>query len=335
MTGTTTNNRELSNLSKSDSIVETLSQSIREGEIPAGCSLPSVDEATRKFGVARKTVVRAYAKLIARGFVESRPRKGYYVINKQPLVKTKILLVIHSFEAHFERIYNEFRERVSGHSEIEVYFHHYNIKMLELIVTRNIDSYDLFIISSFDHPRIPAVIGRIPAGKVLIISRNDRLEGRYNSIVQDFYTGTAEALSSVVDEIKKYSRFILSFPKSSGHSETLKAGFERFCTDYLVPFQVVDSFENVEICQRCLYLVIDDQDLIKLLQICKLRGWEPGRDVGVISYNESPLKEVIRDGITVISCNFKMMAAEMAEFVKNRVSTQKIIPIKIINRNSL
>jgi DNA-binding transcriptional regulator YhcF (GntR family) len=185
MSGSITNNRQLSNLSKSDSIVETLTQSIREGEIPAGCSLPSVEEATRKFGVARKTVVRAYAKMIARGFVESRPRKGYYVINKKPQVKTRILLVIHSFEAHFELIYNEFRDRVSENCDIDVYFHHYNIKMLELIVTRNIDSYDLFIISSFDHPRIPSVIGRIPSGKVLIISRNDRLEDRYNSIVQD------------------------------------------------------------------------------------------------------------------------------------------------------
>jgi DNA-binding transcriptional regulator YhcF (GntR family) len=335
MSGSITNNRQLSNLSKSDSIVETLTQSIREGEIPAGCSLPSVEEATRKFGVARKTVVRAYAKMIARGFVESRPRKGYYVINKKPQVKTRILLVIHSFEAHFELIYNEFRDRVSENCDIDVYFHHYNIKMLELIVTRNIDSYDLFIISSFDHPRIPSVIGRIPSGKVLIISRNDRLEDRYNSIVQDFNTGTFEALSSVAGQIKKYEQFILSFPKISGHSETLKAGFERFCSEYSIPFRVVGSFENMEICKRCLYLVIDDPDLIKLLRICKLREWEPGRDVGVISYNESPLKEVIRDGITVISCNFKMMAAEMAEFVKNRVSTQKIIPIKIINRNSL
>ena len=335
MTGLTTENRQLSTLSKSEIIIESLTQSIRNGDFPAGCSLPSVKQATQKFGVARKTVVRAYSKMIEQGFIESRPRKGYYVINKKPQMKTRILLVIHSFEAHFERIYNEFRCRVSENCDIDIYFHHYNIKMLDLIVTRNIGNYDLFIISSFDHPRIPSVIGRIPANNVLIISRNDRLENRYNSIFQDFYEGTFQALSSAAEEIKKYDRFILSFSKNSGHSETLKAGFERFCNEFFISGEVVDSLENIEICKGCLYLTIDDTDLIKLLRICKLRGWEPGRDVGVISYNESPLKEVIRDGITVISCNFKMMAAEMAEFVATRAKVQKIVPIKLIKRNSL
>ena len=146
---------------------------------------------------------------------------------------------------------------------------------------------------------------------------------------------TFQSLSSSVDDIKKYEQFVLSFPLQSGHSPTLKAGFEKFCNEFYIPFEVIDSLNNVEIVKNYLYLVIDDQDLIQLLRMCKLRQWEVGREVGVISYNESPLKEVIRIGITVISCNFNIMATEMAEFIKNRKSIQKIIPIKLIKRNSL
>jgi len=335
MTNSTLTDRNISKLSKSDLVIDSLIVSIRNGEIPAGGALPSVQEATQIFGVARKTVVRSYEKLKKQGFVESRPRKGYYVINKQPNTKNRVLLIVHSFDAHFEFLYNEFRKQAAGNCDIEIYFHHYNIKMLELIVTRNIDGYDLFIISSFDHARIPNIISRIPANKVLIISRTDRLENRYNSIFQDFNEGTYQSLSSAIDDIEKYARLVLSFPLKSGHSQLLKEGFERFCNEFSIPFDVVDTLENIEIHKNYLYLVIDDQDLIRLLRICKLRQWKPGCEVGVISYNESPLKEVIRDGITVISCNFEMMAAEMAEFIRNRNSLQKIIPIKLIKRNSL
>lgn len=320
--------------SKSEYIVDYLTGCIRDGLIRPGSPLPSVNEATRQFGVARKTVVRAYNRMIGQGFIESRPRKGYYVINMKPSQKTRILMVIHSFEGHFEQIYNEFRKAAGESCDVDVFFHHYNIRMLELILLRNMGSYDLFVVSSFDHPRIPSVIGRIPAGKVLVISRNDRLGERYSTIIQDFYNGTYEALVPVKEEIMAFDEFILCFPPGSGHSELLKEGFEKFCNDFSIRYRVISDIQSVEIARRKLFLVIDDCDLIRLLRTNKIRGWIPGSDVGIISYNESPLKEVIRDGITVISGNFKLMALEMADFVNRRNAVHKVVPIQLIRRNS-
>jgi Mn-dependent DtxR family transcriptional regulator len=328
-------NSNLSYLSKSDKIIESLVEAIRKGEIPAGDALPSVNKAAQNFKVARKTIVRAYEKLKKQGFVESRPRKGYYVVNKHPKIKRRILLIIHSFNAHFELLYNAFRDQVPEACDIEIYFHHYNIKILELIINRNVDSYDVFVISSFNHQRIPTIIGRIPANKVLIISRNDKIEKRYNEIVQDFEEGTNAALVSALNKIKKYKSLTLSFPLNSGHSQKLKLGFDKFCLQHSISSEIVDSLQNSEVRKGDAYLVIDDADLILLLKICKIKKWKIGKEVGVISYNETPLKEVIRDGISVVSCNFLMMADEMAGFIKNQKSIQKSIPIEFIKRNSL
>jgi DNA-binding LacI/PurR family transcriptional regulator len=153
--------------------------------------------------------------------------------------------------------------------------------------------------------------------------------------VQDFYEGTYRSLESAYNRICRYNKLHLSFPEKSGHPGTLEMGFVKFCTDHYISYKIEDSLKNVEICKGDAYLVIDDSDLIKLLKTCKVRNWSPGRDIGVISYNETPLKGVIRDGISVISCNFKMMAQEMAEFIKNRAAVRKIIPINYIKRNSL
>jgi len=328
-------NREFGSPTKSDIIVASVSESIRKGEFGCGQVIPSINQASKIFKVARKTVIRAYEKLVEQGFIESRPKKGYYVVNKQPDTKLRVLLIIHSFDAHFQVLYNEFRENVKDICEIEIYFHHYNVKILDLIISRNSSVYDLFIISSFDHPQIPSVIGRIPAGKLLIISRDDRLGDKYNSIVQDFFEGTFQALEAAKERIFRYRRLILNFPVKSGHPQTLKMGFQKFVNDYSVVNQVTDSLDQFEICKGDAFLVIDDADLVKLLRVCKIRGWKLGQDVGVIAYNETPLKEVIRDGVTVISCNFSLMANEMSKFIHKCTAVQEVIPISLINRKSL
>ena len=328
-------NHKIESISKSDRIINFIVDSIRNGDFEPGRAVPSINVISQKFGVARKTAVRAYEKLKSRGYIESRPQKGFYVINKKPNDKLKVLLIVHSFEGQWQTLYNGFRDQVIDVCAIDIYFHHYNIKLLELIVTRNVDDYDLFVISSFNHPRIKSVIGRIPSYKVLIISRNDRLGDSYNSVVQDFYSGTYHALVSAHDKVKSYKKINLSFPEKGGHPDTLKKGFLKYCHEYDVSSNVVNTLADLEIRKGEAFLIISDNDLIHLLNVCKERNWQLGKDVGVISYNETPLKQVIRDGISVISCNFSLMADSMAGFIKDQKSLQEIIPINFTERNSL
>ena len=328
-------NHETEPILKSDRIISFITESIRNEKLEPGHAVPSINHSAKQFGVARKTVVRAYEKLKEKGLIESRPKRGYFVINKKPESKLKVLLIVHSFDGHWEMLYNHFREQANGFCETETFFHHYNIKMLELMISRNAADYDLFIVSSFNHPRIKNIIGRIPAYKVLVISRNDRLGKNYNCIVQDFFEGTRSALQEAHSCISKYKKLNLSFPETSGHSETLKNGFLEYCGNFSVPHQVSGSLSEKDIRKNEAYLVIDDGDLIRLLEVSKNRRWELGRDIGVISYNETPMKKVIRDGISVLSCDFTRMADEMAGFIKNQKSIQKTIPIKFIQRNSI
>ncbi|MCY1720033.1 GntR family transcriptional regulator [Prolixibacteraceae bacterium Z1-6] len=328
-------NRKKESLSKSEQIIASITESVRLGKIVPGQTIPSINITAQKYGVARKTVVRAYEKLKGQGVIESKPKTGFFVINKKPNSKLKVLLVIHSFDGHWEILYNNFYAKVSGYCDIEIFFHHYNIKVLELIINRSVADYDLVIISSFNHPRIRSVVARIPAYKVLLVSRKDRLDDSYNYIIQDFYEGTYKALCEAKNQVRKYQKINLSFPENAGHSETLKQGFLKFCDEFLIENTVVHSFKDVEIKKGEAYFLINDNDLIRVLNVCKVRNWIPGKEVGVLSYNETPLKQVIRDGISVVSCNFEMMANEMASFIKEQKTIHKIIPIQFIERNSL
>lgn len=64
---------------KTDELTQKLAQDIEQGLTPAGSRLRSVRDAARKEGVGINTVLEAYSRLVARGFIESRPGSGFYV----------------------------------------------------------------------------------------------------------------------------------------------------------------------------------------------------------------------------------------------------------------
>ena len=61
-----------------------VADAIREGSLRAGERLPSKRELCARLGVSRATVETAYALLTAEGYVEARPRSGFYVSDYQP-----------------------------------------------------------------------------------------------------------------------------------------------------------------------------------------------------------------------------------------------------------
>jgi DNA-binding LacI/PurR family transcriptional regulator len=60
-----------------------------------------------------------------------------------------------------------------------------------------------------------------------------------------------------------------------------------------------------------------------------------GEDVGLITLNDTPMLEIIENGISVISTDFKQMGKLAAEYIKNRQKIQTYIPTQLIIRGSL
>lgn len=83
------------------------------------------------------------------------------------------------------------------------------------------------------------------------------------------------------------------------------------------------------------WFVIADNDLIKLVKYGEEKGLKLGENLGILSYNDTPMKEIIRNGITVISTDFAEMGRSVSDFIKTRQAVQKSIPTRIKLRNSL
>ncbi len=66
-------------LTKVESLVNSVANAVQSGDLKPGFKLQSVRAASERLGVSRNTVVEAYSRLEAHGFVQSRPGSGYYV----------------------------------------------------------------------------------------------------------------------------------------------------------------------------------------------------------------------------------------------------------------
>jgi DNA-binding LacI/PurR family transcriptional regulator len=83
------------------------------------------------------------------------------------------------------------------------------------------------------------------------------------------------------------------------------------------------------------YIVIEEPDLVALIKSCQAKGLKIGKDVGIISYNDTPIKEILSDGITVISTDHHKMGETAARIILENRKEKIKNPFVLIKRKSL
>jgi DNA-binding transcriptional MocR family regulator len=66
-----------------EQICERLTQLVRHGQLSAGTRLPSIRRLAQQVGASPFTVVDAYERLVARGLIESRAGRGFFVTQRR------------------------------------------------------------------------------------------------------------------------------------------------------------------------------------------------------------------------------------------------------------
>jgi len=321
--------------SKKDAIVEGILDAIAANVIAKGDPLPSVNKLIQKLGVARMTVVKALNTLKERGIIVSEDKVGYYVKDVNIKRELKVFLFLSGFYSHHETLYNSIIENINGEGvTIDLYFHHCNPKTFKSVLLENLGSYGLYVVTGFDDPQVKSVLSRIPSKKLLQIIRPPLLEG-ISSITQDFYSGLKKSLQKIKNRLSDYEKFILVFPLRKGHPEEIKTAFTEFCTENGIEYQIEKKVSRELISKGYAFWVIEDSDLISLIKLGEELEFHIGKDLGILSYNETLMKEIIRNGITVISIDFEKMGQSISRFINTQNPTTEVFQPDVIIRKSL
>ena len=170
---------------------------------------------------------------------------------------------------------------------------------------------------------------------MLIIDRYEKLGSNYSYISQNFESAVYKGLLEIKTNIQAFKEMILFYKKDSDYPVGTLIAFKRFTAQYKIPCSITSFYIPGTVQKNKVYFIIDDMDLWELLQDCQKQNFVLGKDIGIITQDDTPAKALILGGITTISTDFRLMAQKSAEFVLNRTKIQKIIPGQLIRRNSL
>lgn len=320
-----------SNLLKYQQLMDAVNEAISRNLLQLGDVLPSVNQLCKQSALSRDTVFKAYAELKNRGVIESVPNRGYFVAK----AVTKVFLFLDTFKAYKEVLYGSFLDNLPDTVAIDLHFHHYNIDDFEKIINESLGKYTKYVIMNFDHERVPEITSQIPPGKLLVIDWDVNVQEGTSSIHQDFGQALYDSLHSGIDLIRKYKKFIYLYPSFTYHPKISVTYFKKFCTDFKIKHNILYDFKKFDLQKGELYLMVSDRTLARFLDQCEQKNLVPGQDVGVISYNETPMKKYVKDGITVISTDFELMGKKIAEFVISGERINMAIPSRLKIRKSL
>ena len=332
-----------SNVPKYLQIVGIVKNLIREKVLGVGSPLPSIRQICLVNNLSQETVLKAYNELKESGIIKARERQGYYVQTDRVDYRKNVFLLFDELSEYKKILYNTVREGLhKGGVRTKIFFHHCDIDVFESLITNNREGFNMFVIMPFAHKRIPTVLDRLKGKEVLLLDRKENLDvNKFNFIAQDFDNAVFDCLASALDRIKRYRRFILVFPHTDSITSNafkapkdIKMAFGRFCSHFGIEHEIVSEVEEVR--QDEAFFFVDDMDMVKTIEMVKQKGMELGSDIGVLSYNDFPLKRVVGEGITVISTDFVQMGEALVDYVLEDTRTIKsIVPTELIPRRSL
>ena len=338
---------ENSRVPKYQQIVDSVIENISKGNFNIDEKIPSINRFSEEFYLSRDTVEKAYSILKERNIITSIRGKGFYISRTKLISKVNILFLINKLSNYKLRTYNHFIDAIGANSHTDLHVYHCDETLFLNLIDKNKSAYDYFIIMphfktddlkhvSFTDKALKA-LEKIPQQKLIILDNiKPEMSGALGEVYQDFENDIYGALNEGLTKIKKYQKIILVYPEKAVHPypRRILHGFRKFCVEHNLDFEIIDKvYHDMILKKGDLFITIEEADLVNLVKQVREDEYILGSDIGIISYNDTPLKDLL--GITVISTDFKVMGETVAQIILNKKKLKLKAPFNLIERDSL
>ena len=329
---------EESKIPKYQQLVDTFINDIEIGMMKIGEKMPSINETSEEFYLSRDTVIKAYDLLRNLGIITAVKGKGFYVSSTAKNKGKRILLLFNKLSDHKKTIYNSFVSNLPEDTIVDLQVHNCDSTVLEKMIIENLGKYDHYVIMPHlkeETKSVKAAINKIPKEKLILVNKDlEDIDGDYACVYEDFEQDIYGGLSSGLNQIEKYSKLFLIFPSSNYYCAGIKKGFVKFCARHNFQWEITNS-TKIDIQPRELYIVIEESDLVDIIKQTTSKNLKLGLDVGLISYNSTPFKEILAGGISVLSTDFERMGSSIAEMITTKTKGKVKNPFSFVRRSSI
>lgn len=335
-----------SRMPKYRQIVNSVIEEIQKGTFKVGQRIPSINEISEEYYLSRDTVEKAYNHLKEKKIIVSAKGKGYYVARSITASAISVLFLMNKLSSYKLKIYNAFVGSMGTDARIDLKIYHCSPELFLTELESALGAYDYYVIMPHfkDENLLHKTATRevfdalrsIPEEKLIFIDNIIPELNSKSAVYQDFKMDIYEALSEGSEYLKPYQKLILVYPKHSVYPYPTRIlhGFQKFCADFNFNFEVLDQiYHDMELQSKDAYVIIEENDLVSLVKQIRDKNLTMGKDIGVISYNDTPLKDLL--GITVISTDFDAMGETAAYMIQSKKREVVKNAFRFINRDSI
>ncbi|PUZ27193.1 substrate-binding protein-like domain-containing protein [Chitinophaga costaii] len=330
---------EFSSTPKYLQLTNAILNAISAGKLQKDDPLPSINELSYQLEISRDTAEKGYRYLKKIGVLASVPGKGYFIRNTAFRQTLKICLLFNKLSAHKKIIYDAFVEALGEQVAIDFYIYNNDFSLFKKILLNKKGEYSHYVIiphflEGGEHAF--EIINTIPPEKLLLLDKIlPDVKGEYAAVYENFADDIYNALEKALEPLSKYRTIKIIFPRNSYYPVEIQRGVNRFCQDYAFNYKVVHRLADESIEEGEVYIILMEDDLVMLIERLISLQLKVGEQVGVISYNETPLKKIILNGITTVSTDFRQMGASAARMILDNERRHLEIPFHLTLRSSL
>lgn len=324
-------------LEKGRQIVTSIIIDVKTGVLKKDDRLPSINDFSRTYNVSRDTVEKAYIELRKLGYVNAIRAVGYFITGKTDN-DIKILLAFNKLSDYKKIVYDNFVKTIGKNATVDLFIHHYDIKLLKNIVEERRDHYQYYVVM----PHFTLETGtkdyvpffkKFKKGELILLDKDIPYLGeKRRGVVQDFENDIYKALKSDRKNLAKYKSIKLVIPGYSNHPQDIRKGTKQYCLETRKKFVELNDLDRDNLVAGNLYIIILESDLAELIKRVQNSAFKLGKEIGIISFNETVLKEVLN--ITVITTDFEQMGISTARMLLENQQGIHINPFKMIKRQS-
>jgi DNA-binding transcriptional regulator YhcF (GntR family) len=319
-------------------VVHAIIADIEKGALKKDDQLPSVTVFSKRHSLSRDTVEKAYKELKKEGYITSVASKGYFVLGKKSK-KLKVLLVFNKLSSYKKIIYDNLVAGLGNKVKVDLHIHHYSTTLFKEIMEENLGKYQLYVImphfvSKANRQDYTKIIKKIPPDELMLLDKNlPELGDRHMSVYQDFKQDIYDMLVGAKDILKRYNRLVTILPDYHNHPSEILDGVAQFGTLHKMKTGICENAEKATLTKGTAFVITSETDLAKLIKKLRKTDLKIGKDIGIVSYNETALKDLL--DITTVTTDFAQMGQTAAKLILERKHAQVKNPFRMIRRASL
>lgn len=325
-------------------VISQIEQKIISGEFAPGYQLPSMNELAGELEISKETIKKAYSVLRDKGVIEPRQGKGFYVKGLEEERPLRILLLFDKLSSYKQVLFQSFMDRIGNAAEVTIRIHGQNLDVFEFFIDEDVDNFDYYVVTPHfpldpaSQKRMMKLLKRFPNRKLILVDKNvPELSGNYGAVYQDFSYDITYALSEGLPKLKEFARLNVMIMPNSLYSGQIKKAVSDFCHENGLRVEFYHGVSEDMIRPNEVYLMLNSQHdagLLTLSRIARKLGLKIGEEISVISYNDSPVNEIILNGLTSVSTDFKQMGQVAAQMILDKTMSKVKCDFRLIRRST-